>query len=134
VIELVVENAGPLIHLDQLKCLDLLSDFLTLLVPDVVWNEILKYRPHALPQSFATLVPAASGSRRQQVPLPDLVLGQLELGISRGVGRRWRARAGHGSGCGTLILVDSGQDPPPTELHVTTNWLEELKRLAPPSR
>lgn len=56
--ELVVCNAGPLIHLDQLKCLDLLSDFLTLLVPDVVWNEVLKYRPHALPQSFATLVPA----------------------------------------------------------------------------
>ena len=33
-----------------------------------------------------------------------------------------------------LILVDSGEDPPPTEIHVTTNWLEELKRLAPPSR
>ena len=33
-----------------------------------------------------------------------------------------------------LILVDSGQDPPPTEIHVTTNWFEELKRLAPPSR
>lgn len=33
-----------------------------------------------------------------------------------------------------LILVDSGQDLPPTEIHVTTNWFEELKRLAPPSR
>jgi serine/threonine-protein kinase len=32
-----------------------------------------------------------------------------------------------------LIRVDSGQDPPPTEIHVTTNWFEELKRLAPPS-
>ena len=32
-------------------------------MPDVVWNEVLKYRPHALPQSFATLVPAP--------PVPD---------------------------------------------------------------
>ena len=30
-----------------------------------------------------------------------------------------------------LILIETGEDPSPTELHVTTNWLSELKRLAP---
>jgi len=30
-----------------------------------------------------------------------------------------------------LLSVDTGEDPSPTELHVTTNWLEELRRLVP---
>ncbi len=28
-----------------------------------------------------------------------------------------------------LIAVETGEDPSPTELHVRTNWFEELKRL-----
>lgn len=40
----VVCDAGPLIHLDQLGCLDLLSDFSVVLVPDAVWSEVLKHR------------------------------------------------------------------------------------------
>ena len=32
---LVVCDAGPLIHLDQLDCLDLLADFSRVVVPDV---------------------------------------------------------------------------------------------------
>ena len=50
----VVCNAGPLIHLDQLGCLDLLSDFPSVLVPEVVWSEVSKHRPTALPQPFLT--------------------------------------------------------------------------------
>lgn len=50
----VVCNAGPLIHLDQLGCIDLLSDFSVVLVPDAVWAEVLKHRPTALPQPFLT--------------------------------------------------------------------------------
>jgi hypothetical protein len=30
-----------------------------------------------------------------------------------------------------MIVIQTVEDPSPTELHVTTNWLEELKRLAP---
>ena len=30
-----------------------------------------------------------------------------------------------------LILAPTGEDPPSTELHVTLNWFEELKRLVP---
>lgn len=48
----VVCDAGPLIHLDQLDSLDLVSDFNPLLVPEEVWAEVLKHRPKALPQSF----------------------------------------------------------------------------------
>lgn len=37
---LVVCDAGPLIHLDRLDCLDLLADFSRVVVPDVVWREV----------------------------------------------------------------------------------------------
>ncbi len=41
-------DAGPLIHLDELNCLDLLADFNTVLVPDSVWQEVAQHRPDAL--------------------------------------------------------------------------------------
>jgi hypothetical protein len=34
----VVCDAGPLIHLDELGCLDMLADFSAVLVPDSVWQ------------------------------------------------------------------------------------------------
>ena len=48
---LVVCDAGPLIHLDELGCLDLLSDFSEVLVPEAVWVEVLKHRLGALAHS-----------------------------------------------------------------------------------
>lgn len=47
----VICDAGPLIHLDELECLDLLADLGTVLVPDSVWREVARYRPNALDQS-----------------------------------------------------------------------------------
>jgi predicted nucleic acid-binding protein len=44
----VVCDAGPLIHLDELDCLDLLSDFQSILVPQQVWQEVEHHRPNAL--------------------------------------------------------------------------------------
>jgi len=44
----VVCDAGPLIHLDELACLDLLSDFQTILVPEQVWQEVEHHCPDAL--------------------------------------------------------------------------------------
>lgn len=44
----VVCDAGPLIHLDELGCLDLLADFAQILVPDAVWAEVSQHRPDAL--------------------------------------------------------------------------------------
>lgn len=46
--QLVVSDAGPLIHLDEVGSLDLLGDFNKVLVPDAVWSEVLKHRPSAL--------------------------------------------------------------------------------------
>jgi predicted nucleic acid-binding protein len=42
----VVVDAGPLIHLDELACLDLLADFSPLIAPDAVWVEVRRHRPH----------------------------------------------------------------------------------------
>lgn len=44
----VVCDAGPVIHLDELGCLDLLHDFRRLLLPAVVRREIARHRPDAL--------------------------------------------------------------------------------------
>lgn len=44
----VVCDAGPLIHLDELECLDLLGDFRTVLVPEQVCREVEQHRPGAL--------------------------------------------------------------------------------------
>jgi predicted nucleic acid-binding protein len=44
----VVCDAGPLIHLDELGCLELLSDFARILLPASVWEEVLRHRPAAL--------------------------------------------------------------------------------------
>ena len=35
---LVVCDAGPLIHLDEVGALDLLADFAEILVPEAVWR------------------------------------------------------------------------------------------------
>ena len=41
-------DAGPLIHLDEIDCLDLLTDFQALVVPDQVWEEAAHHRPAVL--------------------------------------------------------------------------------------
>src|SRR5436309_10173137 len=66
---LVVCDAGPLIHLDQLDCLDLLADFSRVVVPDVVWREVELHRQAALDQEairFERLKPRGG-------PSPELV-------------------------------------------------------------
>lgn len=40
----VVCDAGPVIHLDELGCLDLLTDFVPLLLPRQVWREVTRHR------------------------------------------------------------------------------------------
>lgn len=47
----VVCDAGPLIHLDELGCLGLLSDFSTVWVPEAVREEVGAHRPAALDRS-----------------------------------------------------------------------------------
>ncbi len=52
---LVVCDAGPLIHLDEVDSLDLLTDFAEVLVPDAVWREVAQHRPGALNHPGVTL-------------------------------------------------------------------------------
>lgn len=52
---LVVCDAGPLIHLDELEALDLLADFAEVMVPDAVWREVERHRPGALIHPGVTL-------------------------------------------------------------------------------
>jgi predicted nucleic acid-binding protein len=61
----VVCDAGPLIHLDELKCLDLLNDAGEILVPEVVWQEVLRHRPSALRHRRVQL------TRVEAIPLPS---------------------------------------------------------------
>jgi predicted nucleic acid-binding protein len=62
-----VLDAGPLIHLDELGCLSLLSDFQELLVPVAVWIEVERHRPTALSAGQILLI-------KQQAPLPSSAL------------------------------------------------------------
>jgi predicted nucleic acid-binding protein len=41
----IVSDAGPLIHLDELDCLDLLRNLGTILIPREVWTEVIGHRP-----------------------------------------------------------------------------------------
>ena len=44
----VICDAGPIIHLDELDCLDLLNDFKEIILPATVTKEIKKNRKLAL--------------------------------------------------------------------------------------
>lgn len=55
----VICDAGPVIHLDELQCLDLLADWKVVLVPGEVWREVLQYRPEALTRSTVRLTRVA---------------------------------------------------------------------------
>lgn len=46
--KVVVCDAGPIIHLDELGCLPLLNDFADILVPNSVWQEVCQNRPTAV--------------------------------------------------------------------------------------
>jgi predicted nucleic acid-binding protein len=44
----VIADAGPIIHLDELNSLALLADFAKVIIPETVWNEVEQHRPQAL--------------------------------------------------------------------------------------
>jgi len=70
---LVVCDAGPLIHLDELDCLDLLENFGKLLIPKTVWREAIAHRPQLLLQNIpaANIVEDAAESSPQLLSLGD---------------------------------------------------------------
>lgn len=81
---LVVCDAGPLIHLDEVGCLDLLTDFSDVLVPESVWAEVKKHRPSALTHPDIML-----RRIRAEAPVPP-TLEALSLVLSLHTGE-WEA-------------------------------------------
>ena len=75
----VICDAGPLIHLDELRSLDLLTPFEEILVPDAVWQEVRQHRSPALHRrgvrlTHVDVIPA---------PKPELIVAvrKRRLGI-----------------------------------------------------
>ncbi len=78
----VICDAGPLIHLDELDCLDLLNDFRDVFVPDQVWREVEYHRFSALERS---------GIKLQRVPViipKDASFGALAQALSLDLGEQ----------------------------------------------
>lgn len=76
---LVVCDAGPLIHLDELACIDLLEDFVEIYVPEQVWQEVKTHRPHLPAHPFLEIIPTpilAQPSFRAMVQNFSLGLGE----------------------------------------------------------
>lgn len=95
----VVCDAGPLIHLDELGCLDLLSDFSQVLVPDMVRHEVERHRPAALRRpglSWPHIAPRGPVS-------PELLALSRILPLHDGEVEALRVAADHP---GTLSLAD----------------------------
>lgn len=81
-IAVVVADAGPLIHLDELDCLDLLNDFDHVMVPEAVWVEVLRHRPSALENAIVrlerTVAPACDSALEAHCQLYTLHAGERE--------------------------------------------------------
>lgn len=79
---LVVADAGPLIHLDELAALDVLRDYAVVLVPNAVWLEVQHHRPQALQQTNVKLIrqlsPPPSDSVNAMTALYTLHHGERE--------------------------------------------------------
>lgn len=78
---IVVADAGPLIHLDELQCLGLLADFSEVRVPEAVWREVEQHRPQALQSTEIPLLrcqPAASKQVDALTTLYTLHAGERE--------------------------------------------------------
>ena len=80
---LAVADAGPLIHLDELAALDVLSDYAEVVVPNAVWLEVLHHQPAALQQqAIVNLVrkipPPATARISAMTAIYTLHHGELE--------------------------------------------------------
>ena len=73
-------DAGPLIHLDELRCLDLLRDFAEVVVPDGVRMEVQRHRPSALRRRSVKIRYVSS------LPEADAELTQLAHAFLLGAG------------------------------------------------
>jgi predicted nucleic acid-binding protein len=76
----VVSDAGPLLHLDELACLDLLEDFEEVLIPKTVWNEVHRHRGRLMLDQIPGAILATSNG----LPSPQLQSLASALGLAAG--------------------------------------------------
>lgn len=79
---IIIADSGPLIHLDELDCLDLLNDFRQIMVPDAVWREVQIHRPTSLQSPkihlLRSIVPNPLPAIDALTPLYSLHSGERE--------------------------------------------------------
>ena len=110
---IVVADAGPLIHLDELDAVDLLADFAHVYVPEAVWNEVAHHRPTALTARFLERVEAP-------VPIPDLqAIGRIYT-LHRGELEALSICCSVSPG-GRLLTDDTAARLAATALHIPAN-------------
>ncbi len=61
----LVLDAGPIIHLDEIGCLNLLSDFEPL-VPESVWKEVEHHRPSAFKKTGVSFIKTTVGTEKAE--------------------------------------------------------------------
>ena len=112
---LVVCDAGPLIHLDQLDCLDLLADFSRVVVPDVVWREVEVHRPAAVKQKATRL------ERLKPREEPSAELISLHRLLALHAGELQALQLAQGLAADFLLTDDSAAKLAAKTLHVSAH-------------
>ena len=74
----VIADAGPVIHLDELSCLNLLADFGYVIIPEGVYQEVARHRPLALASVGNWLV---RQSPRQSSPIVNALTPLYSLHV-----------------------------------------------------
>jgi predicted nucleic acid-binding protein len=97
---LVVLDAGPLIHLDELNCHQVLGGFEKLLIPSVVWQEATRHRP------FLTLLQIPRAQIADPHGLPPLNLQAASPVAELHVGEIAALTLLHEAGGGLLLSDD----------------------------
>ena len=97
----VIGDAGPIIHLDELSCLDLLADFPSVHVPQRVWTEIIAVRPtlaHSIPSNVNLMEVAG---------VPSAELATLVHAMDLHGGEIAALKLAEQKGCDLLLCDDS---------------------------
>jgi len=98
---LVVCDAGPLIHLDELGSLNLLHNFAEIYVPGAVWQEVQRHRPSALRRRRIRLIRVESVPKA--MPEHPFLIRAYSLGAGEEEALRFMQRLPD-----AMLLTDDG--------------------------
>ena len=112
-------DAGPLIHLDEMDCLDLLKDFKAILIPEQVRDEVARHRPAALKSQTLDIqclpVPISTDPQFRALGKAfSLDLGEQAALLLMGRYRRGRPAPGPDGSAGGRVIPPSGRVLPPS--------------------